>query len=426
MSCLGNILRMTKRVKELMIQTRGTEIFIEVLQAIWAMERLQVLELQFPHSQTLLPLSPLFECFSKLRELHLRGKWYGLHGQAGYTELEADQETEVTDGGEEGEGSWQVRTLTVGRTDISIVEMCPNLESILIEHVPQDYVQDDLPTFQVLADCTTLKALEFCPLVDEADMASLETFMGSFTAVKKLIGFPLLWSTQAEMLTTGQEQIPEAELEEEGEEDEEDEDADADAEDDETEGIAGSFIVLSNSFAFPELKELEVTVSALTLDQEERFASRLFFQRPMLERLLLPTEMHIPLESLLQADWVCNDLTELHLGIFISEDEDDFAEAWQFFFLRIGRLPHISILHITTTDLEKEHACLAGLGHAQNLKELTLLDEGLWTREELNGLLAVTPALESLTLSPLSVSEHSEVLEWMGGLGKAHILANQP
>ncbi|KAF9143853.1 hypothetical protein BGX30_014605 [Mortierella sp. GBA39] len=293
---------MVKRVKELMIQTRGTESFIEVLQAIRAMERLQVLELQFPHSQALLPLSPLFECFSKLKELHLRGKWYGLHRQTGYTELEADQEAEVADNEEEGEGSWQVKKLTVCRTDIDIVELCLILESISIEHVPQEYVQDELPTFQVLADCTTLKALEFCPLVDEADMANLEAFMGSFAAVEKLIGFPLLWSTQAEMLTTGQEQIPETELEEKGEEDEEgeeheeDDDANADAENDETEGIAGPLIVLSNSFAMPKLKELEVTVSALTLDQEERFASRLFFQRPMLERLLLPTEMNIPLE----------------------------------------------------------------------------------------------------------------------------------
>ncbi|KAG9063905.1 hypothetical protein KI688_004019 [Linnemannia hyalina] len=426
MSCLGNILRMTKRVKELVIQTRGTESFIEVLQAIRAMERLQVLELQFPHSQTLLPLSPLFECFSKLRELHLRGKWYGLQWQTGYTELGVDQRTEVADGGEKGEGSWQVRTLTVCRADIGIAELCPNLESILIEHVPQDYVQDELPTFQVLADCITLKALEFCPLVDEADMANLETFMGSFAAVETLIGFPLWWSTQAEMLTTGQEQIPEAELEEEDEEDEEDGDADADAEDNETEGIAGPFIVLSNSFAMPKLKELEVTASALTLDQEERFASRLFFQRPMLERLLLPNGMHIPLESLLQADWVCTNLTELQLGIFPPEEEDDFDNMWRSFFLRIGRLAHITILHITTTDMAKEQDCLAGLRHARNLRELTLLDEGLWARAELRSLLTATPALQKLMLSSLSASEHSEVLEWMHEIGKAHILANQP
>ncbi|KAG9063926.1 hypothetical protein KI688_004041 [Linnemannia hyalina] len=424
MSCLGNILRMTKRVKELMIQTRGMDSFDEVLQAIRTMERLQVLGLQFPHSQAPLPLSPLFECFSKLRELHLRGKWYGLHGQAGYTGLEADQEAEVADGGEEGEGAWQVKKLTVCRTDIGIAELCPILESILIEHVPQEYVQDELPTFQVIADCTTLKALGFCPLVDEADMANLETFMGSLATVEKLSGFPLWWSTQAEMLTTGQEQIPEAELEEEGEEDEEDDDADAG--DDETEEIAGPFIVLSNFFAMPRLKELEVTVSALTLDQEERFASRLFFQRPMLERLLLPTEMHIPLESLLQADWVCTNLTELQLGIFPPEDEDEFDNMWRNFFLQIGRLTHITTLHITTTDLAKEQDCLAGLRHARNLKELTLLDEGMWTYDELRGVLAVTPALENLTLSPLSVHEHLKILGWMGALGKAHILANQP
>ncbi|KAF9536187.1 hypothetical protein EC957_012225, partial [Mortierella hygrophila] len=276
------------------------------------------------------------------------------------------------------------------------------------------YVQDELPTFQVLADCTTLKALEFCPLVDEADMASLETFMGSFATVEKLIGFPLWWSTQAEMLTTGQEQIPEAELEEEGEEDEEDDDADAG--EDEAEEIAGPFIVLSNSFAMPKLKELEVTASALTLDQEERFASRLVFQRSMLERLLLPTEMHIPLESLLQADWVCTNLIELQLGIFPPDDEDEFDNMWQSFFLQIGRLTHITTLHITTTDLAKEQDCLAGLRHARNLKELTLLVEDIWTHEELCGLLTVTPALESLTLSPLPVSEHLEILEWMDAL----------
>lgn len=82
-------------------------------------------------------------------------------------------------------------------------------------------------------------------------------------------------------------------MDDEGEEDGEGDDAGV--EEDETEEIIGSFIALSNTFALPEFKELEVTVSALTLDQEERFASRLFFQRSIFERLLLPAEMFIPL-----------------------------------------------------------------------------------------------------------------------------------
>ncbi|KAF9079364.1 hypothetical protein BGX23_004252, partial [Mortierella sp. AD031] len=236
------------------------------------------------------------------------------------------------------------------------------------------------------------------------EMAGLEDALQIMTSLERLFSFQVKWAEQAELINTGRRQPPVVEVA----------------------GVEVHDETLTKEYALPSLKELECTVVRLTPDEQDRFVRRLLQQHPLLERLILPESVVVPVEAVIAIEWRCLQLTELRLTISDPEDPDQATAVWRSFYSQIGRLRDLRTLHIVCLQFNKsEDAGIGEMRGAVNLRNLTFSNiEGEWSQGDIRRLVTATPALEYLNLFPISLANWVQALRWLHGLGKAHILAS--
>ncbi|KAG0196038.1 hypothetical protein BGX33_002190 [Mortierella sp. NVP41] len=181
---------------------------------------------------------------------------------------------------------------------------------------------------------------------------------------------------------------------------------------------------LSDEFALPALKDLEVPHMNLTQEQETRFGCRLVQQRPLLDRLILPELSFIKLDALVHAEWVCLNLIELRISLDVPNRSTMATSLLLSFHRQIGKLTKLEILHFEWLEMETftEEDSMALRG-AVNLTSLTLVNcLDFWTQQDIVHLLRAAPKLVFLKLDPLGVDERQQVTLLLQNFGKAAVL----
>ncbi|KAF9124266.1 hypothetical protein BG015_005118, partial [Linnemannia schmuckeri] len=410
------IINMAPRLRRLSIRAqKEDENYDGLLAAIAEMQQLEELHLELPDQDELMDLNPFRPVLSRLKELVLNGDW----------------------------------------AEMGCVRFCQYLEYLQLLESESMTVDEDLPHLSLLSNCPKLKDLHFPFSAQAAHMEGFEAAMSALTELEVLTSLNLAWPAQAEMLNSGRMAVPQdhaqqaqgahedeeaqnqdtaetgdepgqgqgvqvvdaAETGEQVEQGQDNQDqaavTEVEEEGEEEESVAVPATV-STHFAFPVLRTLEVTAMHLTLEQEERFVSNLFFQPRTLERLVVTDLCVVPLEALVTRNWQCTNLKELSLAVAPPDEEHIWNDVWLSFYQRVGRLPLLHTLRLVCTDLGKESGNLQELSSAVSLRRLTLLDEGTWEHQELHDLMNVLPGLKHLELSPLSVDDHVNILLWLG------------
>ncbi|KAF9096502.1 hypothetical protein BGX29_008544 [Mortierella sp. GBA35] len=390
-SRLANIFELTSHVKRLAIKAQDPKNYARVLTTIIHMTTLEDLELQLPNSSTLIFLAPFYHVFSQLQELVLKGKWYAVVEQAE----------------EEGVEQWEIRRLTICRDDLGLLRHCQKLEMLhLLPSVPL-FAPDVLPPFTLLSHCTGLKDLQFPNESDAEDMAGLTNMLSLLTSLEKLSSFGLLWAEQAELLTTGKREEPIMAIQ----------------------GEATEIPVeaLSNQYALPALRDIEVVDFNLTARQRSRFVGRLLQQRSLLERVILPDASNVPIETLIQAEWACLNLTEIKIALDAPEHSVLANQIWRSFYNQIGKLTKLQTLHIICPMMEKSaNDGIMAIKGAVSLMSLTVIDFwGDWSHQDIVELMKAAPVLKFLDLAPLSNGDYNHITQWLEALGKTGILTRR-
>ncbi|KAG0197247.1 hypothetical protein BGX33_000812, partial [Mortierella sp. NVP41] len=396
---LVSILRMAIHLKSLTIQARRRGSYERIIVAIINRRGLDYLEIDLPHCSTVMILTPFYQVFAQLNGLVLRGHWY-----------EVDDEMEEDEEDDEEVEQWGMRRLTTSRADLNLLRHCNRLEKLqLLRLVPQ--FAQEVPTLALLSKCPELQELELPPTADAEDMKGLESSLLMLTSLEKLFSFHLLYAEHAELLTTGREVQPLAEVAEEGE--------------GHAEESPVAIEELSIEFALPALKELQIAVLHLTPQEESRFTSRLLQQRHLLERLILPNQSNAAIEALVDREWVCVGLKELRISIEAPANPEQSNLIWHAFYAQVRRLTRLEYLYITCQGMGKstEDGIMLMQG-ATSLKRLTVGDlSGIWTQQEITNLARAAPGLEYLDLVGLSDDDFHQTTQWLETLGKPGILA---
>ncbi|KAF9115623.1 hypothetical protein BGW39_003011 [Mortierella sp. 14UC] len=264
-----------------------------------------------------------------------------------------------------------MKSLTINRTDVAAVEYCEHLESLTLLQLVEALTPEDdpLPSLSHTQNCKRLKELELPPWNHLEDMRDFQTAMVALNQLETLVSFQVEWEEQVELLNTGRIHVPAIGIQ--------------DMWGEEGQAAQGGLapVILSEDYALPAIKELEITNISLAPAQEVRFVSRLFFQRPLLERLELPNFTLVPLEAVTRLEW---------------------------------------------STSKSESGGISEIEGAISLRRLALHEmTAAWTQEQVFRLMTATPGLENLDLSPFPEAEYDHIRLWLQSLGKDHILARQ-
>ncbi|KAG0196452.1 hypothetical protein BGX33_001630 [Mortierella sp. NVP41] len=391
----SNILHMAQRVQHLTIWNRNDEQLENLFLVIQGLGHLEVLDLDLISCFPRFTLAPLFNVFSRLKGLSLRGHWYEMGDHAEEEQGEALEQ-------------WPIQRLTVYREHMGLIRHCGNLEHLQLLQLVPFFTVGPIPSLRLLSHCPRLKELQLPPQSTEQQMIGLEEALLTLTSLEKLLSFRLDWPEQAELLNTGKRQPPVVGFLQ-----------------GQQAGQQPQVEGLNDEFALPAMKTLEVSTMNLTVQKETRFVSRLLQQRPLLEILLLPHQNAISVDAVISKSWACLSLTELRISLTgPSSAGVEGLETWRSFYKQIGKLTKLLTLHIFCPEMEKSpNDGIMSMQGATSLKRLTIVDLlGDWSQQEVVNLMTAVPRLEYLKLTPLSPLRHQQVFLWLEEIGKSHIL----